>query len=315
MARRSRRTPLALSLLVALTIAVAAAQAGRREAAVNLLENGDAEAGIPAADDVAVVVPFAWDTTGSFTSVKYGSRGLPTAGQAPPNAGNSLFAGGPGSGVASATQPVDVSAHGADIDAGRRRAALSADLGGWEGQADAATVQATFVDVSGAPLGSVAIGPVTPTDRGSQTGFVHRVGTAKVPAGTRSIVVVITARRANGNYNDGYADNVTLTLASAAPGKQVGLARVTINQYLNRYRPNTAVLKDGAVVTFCNKNEWPVHPFWLKTTLNETFSKRLKPGECAKVRVHNPTPEPIAVKIYDALHSQVRGILRVLPRG
>ena len=90
---------------------------------------------------------------------------------------------------------------------------------------------------------------------------------------------------------------------------------MTINQYLNRYRPNTAVLEDGARVTFCNKNQWRVHPFWLKTTLNDKFSKRLEPGQCTSVRIHNPTSAAIEVKIYDELHPQVRGILRVLPRG
>jgi hypothetical protein len=37
----------------------------------------------------------------------------------------------------------------------------------------------------------------------------------------RSVRVVITATRAEGSYNDGYADNVTLTLA-AAPAPSAG---------------------------------------------------------------------------------------------
>ena len=44
-----------------------------------------------------------------------------------------------------------------------------------------------------------------------------------MPSGTRSIQVVLTARRTEGTYNDGYADNVSLTLGPA-PQPVVGVS-------------------------------------------------------------------------------------------
>ena len=129
-----------------------------------------------------------------------------------------MFAGGPGAALATATQTVDVSSSGAAIDAGQIRVTLAGLLGGWEGQEDSATVQATFLGASGGALGSVTIGPVTASDRSGKSASC-RVGRRPVASGTRSIRVVITARRSSGVYNDGYSDNVSLTLAGSSGPK------------------------------------------------------------------------------------------------
>ncbi len=186
---------------------------GTRVSAGNLVQNGDAEAGAGATGN-DVVPPPGWSTSGAFTAARYGASGFPPA---PAGGGSNLFAGGPAQALSTATQTVSVSSSGADIDAERMRATLAALLGGWEGQEDSATVQATFLDVSGGALGSMAVGPVTAADRGGKSALLPRSASARVPPGTRSVRVVITSRRASGIYNDGYADNVSLILGATSP--------------------------------------------------------------------------------------------------
>jgi hypothetical protein len=66
----------------------------------------------------------------------------------------------------------------------------------------------------------VSIGPVTTTNRGGRTLLLPRAASVAVPDLTRVIEVVITARRSEGVYNDGYADNLSLALApSSQPRK------------------------------------------------------------------------------------------------
>jgi hypothetical protein len=153
-------------------------------------------------------------TTGSFTVIHYGANGAPSS---PSGGGSNLFAGGPGDPLSTATQTVDVSASAAAIDGGTMQATLSALLGGWETQGDEASVEAFFMSSSQVSFGSFAIGPVTAGDRGGKTTMLPRSKTQSVPPQTRSIRVIITAERSSGIYNDGYADNVSLTLAAGAP--------------------------------------------------------------------------------------------------
>lgn len=208
-------------MVVAVAVGVVLGVTGVTPAAVsqpsagNLLQNGDAEAGAAATGD-DVIPPPGWSTTGGFTAGRYGATGFPPA---PPGGGSNLFAGGPNQPVSTATQTVNVSSSAAAIDAGQMQATLAALLGGWEAQEDSATVQATFLSASGGALGSVTIGPVTAGDRGGKSVLLPRSAGARVAPGTRSIRVVITARRSSGIYNDGYSDNVSLTLGpgSAPP--------------------------------------------------------------------------------------------------
>ena len=100
------------------------------------------------------------------------------------------------------------------VAAGRAKAVVSAGLGGWEGQPDAATVTYAFLDASGNTVGVVKLGPVTPAQRNADTGLlpVHR--TTGVPSTARSVKITISAIRGSGAYNDGYADNVSLKLTT-----------------------------------------------------------------------------------------------------
>ncbi len=199
---------------VTVTVLVSSAYAGTRQTGANLLQNGDAESG-PGAADNSIIRPPGWITTGAFTAIRYGLNGAPSSGAG----GSNLFAGGPGEPVSTATQTVDVSANASAIDRGTMQATLSALLGGWESQNDSATVEAFFVDSSQVALGSFEIGPVTASQRGNMTTVLPRSKTQSVPPETRLIRVIITAERSSGVYNDGYADNVSLTLAATAPAR------------------------------------------------------------------------------------------------
>lgn len=224
-------------LTAAIAIAAVGALAGGVEAqaaipAGNLLQNGGAELGAGATDGSTVSptpIPD-WTTTSNFTEHAYDPSGAfpdPDVSSAIGGAGQ-FFAGGPAATgdntTEAASQSVDVSAAAPEIDAGGVGATLAAALGGFESQEDNATVVATFLGSTGQALGRMTIGPVTATDRGFDTKLLPRSATAGVPPGTRAISVVITARRLEGSYNDGYVDNVALTLGSPAPSTEPGPA-------------------------------------------------------------------------------------------
>ncbi|MGH3104650.1 MAG: hypothetical protein ACRDN6_11215 [Gaiellaceae bacterium] len=209
------------------TFAPDASPSGAAQAEANLLANPGAEAGEGATDANGRFPVPGWETTSTFTAVRYGAPQFPTPAESARIAGGANFlAGGQGAAVATATQTVNVSGRAAEIDAGRLAATLAAWLGGFAGQNDATTIVAVYLAATNAELGRTSIGPVTAADRGSQTSFRLRSATAPVPAGTRTIQVVLTARRMEGSYNDGYADNVSLTLG---PGTPTPVAGVSVN--------------------------------------------------------------------------------------
>jgi hypothetical protein len=63
-----------------------------------------------------------------------------------------------------------------------------------------------------------------PAERGNQTSLRPSSTTAPVPAGTRTIQAVLTAVRMQGSYNDGYIDNVVLTLGAGTPPPVAGVS-------------------------------------------------------------------------------------------
>ena len=207
-------------LAVGTTAATAALQGGSA-VTPNLLRNGGAELG-PAVGDasgVAKTIP-GWVRTGRVTVVKYGSSGgFPdaTVSQAILG-GKNFFAGGPTNPDSGATQTVNVASRAAAIGAGKMTATLTGDLGGYSSQRDSLTVTASFLDASGQKLGLLKIGPVTPAQRKSGTTLIARSAAGKVPVKTRSIQVALTAVRTDGSYNDGYADNLKLTLTNGPAG-------------------------------------------------------------------------------------------------
>jgi hypothetical protein len=211
-------------LFVAATVAGIAvvfagpARVAQSAATSNLLKNGGAELGSGAIDSSGVVktIP-GWVRTGNFTVVKYGSSGgFPDAAASKAVAGGKqFFAGGPSNPNSRATQTVSVASRAAAIDGGKLNVTLAGYLGGFGSQSDSLTVTASFLDASGQKVGAIKIGPVTVGQRKSETTLVAKAATVKVPAKTRSILVSLSAVRTDGSYNDGYADNLQLTLPSS----------------------------------------------------------------------------------------------------
>lgn len=231
-----------LGCIAALTIAFASSPA-LAQAAIpsgNLVGNPGAEASVGATDLSAVAAPSGWTASTGFTAIRYGTQDLPSIAQATQlHAGLNFFAGGPNVSESTATQTIDVSSAATEIDAKSVNATLTALLGGYTSQGDNAKVVAQMLGAGGAALGPITVGPVSPTERGGVTSLVSRTTTARVPPGTRTIVVTTTARRTEGTFNDGYADNVSLALAGNGGGPDPPGCVVTV------------ALSDGAQMPYC----------------------------------------------------------------
>ena len=92
-------------------------------------------------------------------------------------------------------------------------------MGGFGVQGDTASIVATFFDGGLRPLGTIQLLPVTGTDPLGAS-FTFQQADASVPPMTRNVEVTLVAQRLDGDYNDGYFDNLWLSLdrRTAAPG-------------------------------------------------------------------------------------------------
>jgi PEP-CTERM motif len=173
----------------------------------NVVVNGDAEtAGAGPADVVS------WTVTGGMQRGLYGQNGFPTA---PAGGGNALFSGGGNDALSTMTQMLDVSNQSALINAGAVSFTLSALLGGFQAQADNALFEVQFFNASNVLIGTTTVGPVTPADRGNATVMVPVSTNGIIPVGTTELEFEAIATRTDGNFNDGYADNLSF-VASAS---------------------------------------------------------------------------------------------------
>jgi hypothetical protein len=211
------------ALVVGLLLAVAVPARGTLPSG-NLLKNPGAEDGPGSSDTTGVDVP-SWRSTGA-TAVRYGAAGgFPPADLgAALGGGKNFFAGGPenptqinrDSSVLQQQFVIPASADG-DVDSGAAIATIGGCLGGYGGQDDSARVSAEFFVVN-QDLGSdlTAQGP-NDAARGGQTALLPRASSGKVPVATREIEVFVVFDRHSGagTYNDGYADNLFLTLTPA----------------------------------------------------------------------------------------------------
>ncbi|MFN2462404.1 MAG: serine/threonine-protein kinase [Candidatus Dormibacteria bacterium] len=181
----------------------------------NLVVNGNAEQGSGATSTTAqdIVRPRGWTTTGNFTVVKYGTSPLLTAADpGPADRGDYFFAGGPQNASSSASQVVDLASGSGGIDSGSKQYDLSGYLGGFGGENDTATVEATFEDAAGQSLAVARIGPVTDLTRAGKSALKFTEARGAVPRGTRKVLLKISMNRTDGNYNDGYADDISLVI-------------------------------------------------------------------------------------------------------
>lgn len=207
-----------LALLIAAGVGGASAPAPASAAilGMNLVVNGDAEAGGSSPSGFTVVPVPGWTTSSNFTVVGYAvGAGFPVVTDPGPAVrGLNFFAGGPSTPASSAFQVVDVSSESALIDAGQVAFDLAGYLGGYLGQEDSATFTAFFRDGIGGGLGSAAIGPVNRADRANLTGTIFRQVLGLLPTGTRSVKLQLDMTRHDGDYDDGYADNLSFSLTA-----------------------------------------------------------------------------------------------------
>jgi hypothetical protein len=235
---------------------VDAASPGALGTTGNLIVNGDAEsaAGSSSGGVVLAVIP-GWSTRGNANVVVYGaSGGYPrTSDPGPANRGLNFLSGGPDDTLSVFTQHIDLSPYAAFITRGNVTFTLSAYLGGYGSQDDNAVLKATFLGATqgtvasgadsgalftqggagGSPLGVVTLGPVLAADRNENTGLLARATTGPVPAQASSVDLELTMTRTEGTANDGYADNLVLTLTdmpqapSPVDGMWIGTAATT----------------------------------------------------------------------------------------
>jgi hypothetical protein len=191
---------------------------------INLIVNGDAEAGIGSADGTTIVPSPGWSTVGNFNTVQWGiGGGFPALSDAgPADRGDNFFAGGPDNDASSGTQTVDLSGEALVIDSGIATFVLDGYLGGFAAQEDNAVLRVNFLDSSLGVLGTAAIGPVSAADRANLTALLFRSASGSVPVGTRFVDIALNMTRTEGAYNDGYADNLSLVL-SAVPEASTSL--------------------------------------------------------------------------------------------
>jgi hypothetical protein len=200
---------------VLITASTTAADAALPEG--NLLRNPGAEDGPGANNTSTVVAPPEWTTMGSFTAVAYGTPNTLGFGQRPSDSGANFLAGGEGSELASGYQTIDVAANAQEIDACRVTATARGYFGGLDTQDDRAGADVAFFGEDGGAIDVFQTGYPTAADRNNTSGYLSYEKTARVPAGTRAIRFTVTAQRTDGTYNDGYADNLSLTLAETPP--------------------------------------------------------------------------------------------------
>ncbi len=192
----------------------------------NLIVNGNAESATCTTDWHAATSVPGWTVTKGTPSVlcyTIGSFSTPVAG----GGAKAFFGDGP-YGDASMAQTVDLSSAAAQIDAGGVSYNLSGWLGGWGALSGDAKVSARFLGANGQTLATALLSGDTPAARASKNAFLAKAAGGAVPAGTRSAVISVDFTMDTSSFNQGYADNLSLTLSTpvsvaalAAPASKV----------------------------------------------------------------------------------------------
>jgi hypothetical protein len=181
---------------------------------VNIIKDAGAEGAKGNSEGTKVAVKD-WTVSKSnmFTAVPYGAPEFPTKhSPGPKNRGKNFFAGGP-SGTTSTGRQVDtLKPYKKLISSGKAAFTLSGWLGGFSSQDDDATLTATWETTAGAAISHTTIGPVTEAQRKGITGMLHRSSAGVVPKGATQVLITLHMVRYDGEYVDGYADNLRLTI-------------------------------------------------------------------------------------------------------
>jgi hypothetical protein len=184
----------------------------------DLIADPGAEASHGDNDGDVVKVP-GWTVTkgDQFTAVPYGASGFPEATSPGPKVrGKEFFAGGPSAARSVGTQKISLTRYGALIRSGAAHFALTGWLGGFSDQRDHAALTVTWESQAGEALSHATIGPVSPGQRRNTSGTLYRATSGVVPRTATTAVVSLVLTREDGVYDDGYADNLGLTIARRA---------------------------------------------------------------------------------------------------
>jgi len=166
--------------------------------------NLGAESVEPATSDDLFSVLTSWEiVTGNTSSTLYGSGGYPEANE---GQGSRLFTGG-NEATSMARQTVVLAANVVGCDF-----VFSAEVGGFAEQEDNASVEISFFGSSDEVLSTNTLGPVTPDDRQGETALLPLEATGTIPDTAVLAQITITQTRETGNANDGYLDNILVTL-------------------------------------------------------------------------------------------------------
>jgi len=196
----------ALALLCAALVCAPTALAATTSG--NLVVDGDANAGYCTSDWTAATTVPGWKVVSGSPDVMCSSVGGFSYPSGTPD--SAFFAPG-NQGDGSIQQTVNVASAASAIDGGGVTYNLSGWLGGWTTYAGYTQVSATFLNASGAQVGSAASLPtVSESDRGGKTEFLARSATGAVPVGTRSILVQVAF--VDSSSEAGYAEHLALTL-------------------------------------------------------------------------------------------------------
>ena len=197
----------------------------------NLVVNGDAESGPgdPDGHNPVSTIP-GWKASGSPDVVQYASSyDIAPADSGPLSRGKNYFYGGRPVANSSLSQTVDLSSGASTIDAGTATFSASAYLGGYQDEPESAQMGVTFLDGTGRTLSTVALGPVTVTDRENTSGLWYRRAVGQVPVGARSASVVLALNYKASSTNDGAADNLSLVLNAPANAQSLLNTNLIVN--------------------------------------------------------------------------------------
>ena len=144
------------------------------------------------------------------TILEYGTPGgFPSnASPGPLDRGSNFISAGAGSSASEMVQRIDVSEFATSIDLNQIDFVMSAFLGGFGNQDDAANFSARFFGANGTSLlgTQTLIGP-TAAERNNVTGLFSKLIIGDVPVSTRFVDFVLTT-----SGNDGYADNLSFVI-------------------------------------------------------------------------------------------------------
>jgi hypothetical protein len=207
---------LASAALSAIVLLVSAAPALSAIPQGNTILNGNGETGTAVNDETSHVCPQGWTCDPTFpntTLIKYGTTTFPsTAESARIGGGGNFFAGGPSNGLSGVTQTIDLGIQ-PEFTEGVVKATFSGCLGGFADQDDAAILQLTFLNASSQELGTSSKNGPKAAERANKSSLLPVAQVVAVPAGSRFFRFTLSFLRAaaGGAYNDGYADNLSVT--------------------------------------------------------------------------------------------------------